>query len=148
VEFRSAERGRKAGKGSVDLRTFAIVAAGCTCIVTNACAGTAPPSRTRPPVSSPLPEIKKDCATCHLPTGTAKAGELKKKLSALCLDCHPDRKAPADHKVDFVPPGDIKGLPLTDGMITCSTCHDPHKNPHGNLLRMKATDLCLTCHPV
>jgi len=33
-------------------------------------------------------------------------------------------------------------------MITCLTCHDPHKNPYGNLLRMKETDLCLLCHPV
>jgi len=116
--------------------------------MTNACAGNTPRDRARPPVSYTLPAIKKDCVTCHLPTGTAKAGELKKKLSVLCLDCHQDRKAPADHKVDFVPRREIRGLPLTDGMITCFTCHDPHKNPHGNLLRMKETDLCLPCHPV
>ncbi len=85
---------------------------------------------------------------CHLPTGTTKVGELKKKLSALCLDCHRDRKAPAEHKVDIVPAMEVKGLPLSDGMITCVTCHDPHRNPHGSLLRMKATDLCLVCHPV
>jgi predicted CXXCH cytochrome family protein len=132
----------------VDLRTFAIIAAGCTCIAANACAGTVRDTNVRPPVSYTLPEIKKDCATCHLPTGTAKAGELKKKLSALCLDCHLDRKAPAEHKVDIVPAMVVKGLPLTDGMITCFTCHDPHKNPHGNLLRMKAAELCLVCHPV
>ena len=132
----------------MDLRTFAIIAAACICIVSNAGAGTAPASRARPSAGYALPEIKKDCATCHLQSGTSKAGELRKKPSALCLDCHQDRKAPADHRVDFVPAREIKGLPLTDGMITCVTCHDPHENAHGNLLRMKEADLCLLCHPV
>lgn len=116
--------------------------------MTTACAGNITKTPARPQVSYTLPEIKKDCATCHLPTGTAKAGELKKKLSSLCLDCHQDRKAPAEHTVDFVPAREVKGLPLTNGMITCFTCHNPHKNLHGNLLRMKATDLCFVCHPV
>jgi predicted CXXCH cytochrome family protein len=132
----------------MDLRTCTIILAGCTCIVTTAGAGNITKTPARPPVSYTLPEIKKDCATCHLPAGTAAVGELKKKLSALCLDCHGDRKPPAEHKVDIVPAREVKGLPLTDGMITCFTCHDPHKNSHGSLLRMKATDLCLRCHPV
>jgi len=102
----------------------------------------------RPPVIHPLPSSKADCSTCHLVTGTRRGGELKKKLSALCLDCHPDRTAPAEHKVDTVPAGEVKGLPLTNGMITCFTCHDPHRNPYGGLLRMNRADLCLACHPV
>jgi len=116
--------------------------------VATACAGTPPPKTGRPQVSYALPEIKKDCTTCHLPGSAAKVGKLKKKLSALCLDCHSDRKAPAEHRVDIVPAMKVTGLPLTDGMITCFTCHDPHKNAHGSLLRMKATDLCLQCHPL
>lgn len=145
-EFRSVGLGQKAERGCVDLRTVAIIAAGCTCIATNACAGPVN-KRTDPPrVSYTLPEIKKDCGSCHRP-GTAKAGELKKSLSALCLDCHSGRKPPAEHKVDIIPSMAVKGLPLTDGRITCVTCHDPHQNMHGNLLRMKTTDLCLVCHP-
>ena len=112
------------------------------------CAGTAPKTTARLPVSYALPEIKKDCYICHLPAGSHKAAELKKKLSSLCLDCHRDRTAPAEHQVDIVPTMEVRGLPLTDGMITCFTCHDPHRNPHGSLLRMKATDLCLVCHPL
>jgi len=131
----------------VDNRTFAIIAAGFACIAATACAGTTRTTTVRPPVSYALPEIKKDCATCHLPAGTAKVGELKKKLSALCLDCHSDRKAPAEHKVDIVPAREVRGLPLTDGMITCVTCHDPHANAYGSMLRIKAGDLCLACHP-
>ena len=119
--FKSSRPGREAERGCVDLRAFAIIAAGFTCIVATACAGTVRKTTVRPPVSYTLPEIKKDCAMCHLPTGTTKVGELKKKLSALCLDCHRDRKAPAEHKVDIVPAMEVKGLPLSDGMITCVT---------------------------
>ncbi len=104
--------------------------------------------RNRPSVSYPMPSIKQDCSICHVAAGSHKASELKKKLSALCLDCHSNRKAPAEHLVDIVPSMAVKGLPLTDGMITCFTCHDPHRNPYGSLLRMKETDLCLVCHPV
>jgi predicted CXXCH cytochrome family protein len=100
------------------------------------------------PESYPMPEIKKDCTTCHLDAVPQTGGELKKGLSALCLDCHPDRKAPAEHKVDMVPPMKVKGLPLTDGKMTCATCHDPHRNLHGKLLRMNPRDLCIVCHPL
>jgi len=105
----------KAERGRVDLRTFAIIAACCICFMTNACAGNIPRDRARPPVSFTLPAIKKDCVTYHLSTGTAKAGELKKKLSVLSLDCHQDRKAPTDHKVDFDPPGEIRGFSSPTG---------------------------------
>jgi predicted CXXCH cytochrome family protein len=53
---------------------------------------------------------------------------------------------PAEHKVNVVPSMRVKGLPLSDGKITCVTCHDPHKNRYGKLLRVKAKELCLTCH--
>ena len=130
------------------LRTFALIAAGCTCIAAAVVAGPSSPTTARPRVSYTLPEIKKDCVMCHLPGGTAQVGGLKKRLSDLCLDCHSDRMAPVEHRIDIVPTLKVPGLPLTDGRITCFTCHDPHNNPYGNLLRMKATDLCLRCHPV
>jgi predicted CXXCH cytochrome family protein len=96
------------------------------------------------PVEHRLPESKKNCSLCHTDAGPS----LRKKPSELCLDCHQERKPPAEHKVDIVPPMDPGGLPLTDGRITCTTCHDPHRNPFGSLLRRKPTDLCLSCHPV
>jgi len=100
------------------------------------------------PASYTLPEIKKDCSICHTPEGALKGGELKKALSLLCLDCHQDRKAPVEHKVDIVPSMDVKGLPLFEGKIACATCHDPHRNINGRLLRMPAKKLCIVCHPV
>jgi len=125
-----------------------IVTVNTVCIVmfSTGCAETSRQSTGKPLASYPLPQIKKDCDTCHLPAGTHKPGELKKPLSGLCLDCHRDRKAPAEHKVDIVPTMEVKGLPLFDGKIACPTCHDPHTNAHGSMLRMPATDLCRVCH--
>jgi predicted CXXCH cytochrome family protein len=108
-------------------------------------AGTTLPGAGQP-ASYPLPEIKKDCSICHTQEG-GKGGELNKALSQLCLDCHQDRKAPAEHKVDIVPSMDVKGLPLFNGKITCATCHDPHRNIHGRLLRLPGRKLCFVCHP-
>jgi predicted CXXCH cytochrome family protein len=124
----------------------AFVAAACSCALAAAYAGTTRPG-AGPPVSSPLPEIKKDCSLCHTPEGALKGGELKNALPQLCLDCHQDRTSPSEHKVDIIPSMDVKDLPLFDGKITCVTCHDPHGNINGRLLRMPAKKLCLVCHP-
>jgi len=97
--------------------------------------------------SYPLPDVKKVCATCHADAGAKGAAPLKKGLSELCLDCHKDRVAPAEHKVDIVPSMPVQDLPLSGGKMTCFTCHDPHRNPYGGLLRKPETELCLTCHP-
>ena len=95
-----------------------------------------------------IPEIKKNCATCHgSHDTTALEPLLVKPLSTLCLDCHPDRKAPKEHVVDVTPKTKVQGLPLKDGKMTCVTCHDPHKNDYGKMLRIKQKDLCLRCHP-
>lgn len=93
-----------------------------------------------------LPAIKKDCGLCH-PTHDGKVTTLlKKPVSELCLDCHPGRKGNGEHVVDVVPAVNPAGLPLHDGKITCATCHDPHSNQYGSLLRMPREKLCRACH--
>ena len=39
-------------------------------------------------------------------------------------------------------------LPLENGKVECSTCHDPHSSTYGNFLRMSnsGSALCITCH--
>lgn len=96
----------------------------------------------------PLPEIKKDCSSCHALDEKGTPRSLKLPLSGLCIGCHQDRAAPSDHVVDVVPSREVNGLPLSEGKMTCATCHDPHANRFGALLRMKQADLCLHCHPV
>ncbi len=92
--------------------------------------------------------INKDCALCHLP-GEMKSwtASLIKPVSDLCIECHPDKEGPNRHAVDIVPPMKVERLPLTEGKLTCTTCHDPHANPYGWMLRLPSPDLCLVCHP-
>lgn len=96
--------------------------------------------------SSEIPEIKKQCDLCHRSHAMGGAILLNKPLSDLCLDCHPDRKAPGDHIVDVVPSMDVGGLPLLEGKMTCVTCHDPHEDPFGRMLRADPDKLCRYCH--
>jgi predicted CXXCH cytochrome family protein len=126
----------------VRLRKIAIISA--CCLLAALCTGTAAPQE-RP--AYPLPASKQDCSLCHTGAAGKGPGALRKGLSALCLDCHPDRVAPAEHKVDIVPPMAVKALPLFEGAMTCVTCHDPHANPYGTLLRKPEAELCLSCHP-
>ena len=123
-----------------------LVAALCGLMVTVSCAGAA--HSRKGPSSFPLPASKKDCATCHQMEGSKPALALRKSMPDLCLECHTDRVAPAEHRIDIAPPAISKDLPLINGKLSCITCHDPHKNTYGALLRMKRTELCLTCHPV
>lgn len=98
------------------------------------------------PAGSEIPLIKRDCSICH---GSHMGGTLvllKKPLSELCLDCHPDRESPSEHVVDVVPSMEVIGLPLNGGMISCVTCHDPHNDSFGSLLRARPDELCEMCH--
>ncbi len=94
-----------------------------------------------------LLSIKQDCALCHAShqkdQGTLL---LKKPLAALCLDCHPERMSPTEHKIGIVPSMSTGTLPLADNKLTCITCHDPHSNRYGRMLRVPAKNLCQTCH--
>jgi predicted CXXCH cytochrome family protein len=132
----------------MDIRTIAVLTSACSLLFSTGHADTALPATSQPTASYQLPKIKNDCGICHLSTGASVTGELKKKLSDLCLDCHSNRTYPLEHKVDIVPKMDVQGLPLADGKVTCVTCHDPHANLHGKMLRMRSKDLCLVCHPM
>ncbi len=94
-----------------------------------------------------IPDIKKDCSLCHLAQPVTKeTPSLKKSVAELCIECHPDRKAPSEHRVDIVPSMKVRKLPLTNAAMTCVTCHDPHANAYGKMLRVPAKSLCMQCH--
>ena len=116
----------------------------CSCLLIAGCAG-AVRSNERPDL--PLPPSKQDCTICHINPAPGNPGTLKQGPSALCFACHADRKAPAEHQVDIIPPMAVRGLPLFEGRMTCVTCHDPHVNRFGSLLRKPEPELCLSCHP-
>jgi predicted CXXCH cytochrome family protein len=133
----------------MDIKTIAVVNTACLLLLfTAGCAETTHRPTGKPATVHPLPQIKKDCTICHQPAGAHSVGNLKKPLSDLCLECHRDRRSPNEHKVDIPARTEVKGLPLFDGKITCLTCHDPHANTYGSMLRMTAGDLCMVCHPL
>ncbi len=74
------------------------------------------------------------CSACHNPPGSATA--MVKPGNALCLSCHPERKA--DLEKPYVHP------PFKDG--DCTTCHDPHASPTRYRLTQPLNDLCIMCH--
>lgn len=95
-----------------------------------------------------FPAEKHECGYCHVAFDKTAKASLKSPLAELCVQCHPDRKSPNEHKVDIVPSMKVLELPLSkDGKITCTTCHDPHeKSGHARLLRVEPSELCFRCH--
>lgn len=93
------------------------------------------------------PAIKKDCRICHKLNEAGTRVILKAPITDLCVDCHPNRVAPAEHVVDVKPSMKVKGLPLYNGKMTCVTCHEPHGlTGKPKMLRSMKSDICLYCH--
>ncbi|MEW6569662.1 MAG: cytochrome c3 family protein [Nitrospirota bacterium] len=91
---------------------------------------------------------KHQCEYCHIPHGMSSELLLKSPPSKLCLECHPDRIGPNEHKTGIIPSMPVRDLPLSsDGKIICITCHDPHsKGDYPKFLRTEPTELCVKCH--
>ena len=106
-----------------------------------------PPAAPLPPLSEEMPAIKKDCSNCHTSVLPQSAATLRKAVPALCLDCHAGRIGGGEHRIGVSPKQPETALPLQQGAVSCTTCHDMHQNTNGNLLRMPQPELCLTCHP-
>ena len=115
-------------------------------IILQGCAGTRSTGYDPAASKGTMPEIKRNCSTCHVAHSFGGMLALKEPVTQLCIGCHPDRKGSAEHKVDVIPSMPILGLPLTEGKVTCVTCHDPHSNIHGKMLRLSPDKLCLECH--
>ena len=82
------------------------------------------------------------CTSCHiLDTDPA----LLQPLPDLCINCHANRVGVGEHVID-VPPtaSQAPELPLLNGLVSCTTCHDYHATTPGQL--RLASGLCLACH--
>lgn len=118
-------------------------------LFTQGCAGVHAPAVPKTEAFT-LPEIKQDCTICHGSHLKDKGMPLlKKPLAELCIECHSERMGPpTEHKVGTIPSMNTGTLPLADNKLACITCHDPHSNRYGRMLRVPAQDLCQSCHRI
>ena len=120
------------------------------------------------------------CSACHLQHAMARDLSGKKDISTqLCFTCHSQGKvaeksqlkgyqhplqvrAPNTGNAILLPLFNAEGVRQTDGVITCTTCHDPHRwDPNSadgeirqavkgdranSFLRKTAPQLCGDCH--
>ena len=87
------------------------------------------------------------CTLCHIQAVPATgAADIVSPLPQLCIRCHPDRVGNTEHVIDVpVTAAMTAPLPLLNGKVTCTTCHDPHsKSPA--LVRYDKDSLCVACH--
>ncbi len=91
------------------------------------------------------------CDTCHASTGGAIGEAPTARVTeqeAICANCHEGARE-ASHPVGFAPTRPLPAtLPLAaNGTMTCSTCHDLHKDqPRSLRPALAGRNTCLSCH--
>lgn len=95
----------------------------------------------------PLANAHDKCTLCHAHVSpVAGSADLITTLPALCINCHPDRVGKSEHRIGIKPTSSMTAsLPLLNGLITCTTCHDPH-GESAALIRFNNERLCSVCH--
>lgn len=81
------------------------------------------------------------CTTCHtVHSAVSETGQLKKKTQIeLCASCHRDKASKVDRSGH---------MPVKEGKMECSTCHNIHGSTNVKLLRKgdSVADSCVSCH--
>jgi DmsE family decaheme c-type cytochrome len=80
------------------------------------------------------------CVDCHEahPQGSVEKALLKQPEMKLCTSCHLQKKA------QLLRPGH---MPLREGKMECTTCHNPHGTPNERLLLQTSVNQnCYSCH--
>ncbi len=77
------------------------------------------------------------CDACHSPHNQ-KGKFLKAEQSTLCFECHKDIRSQSSR---------ISRHPLKEGLIQCSSCHDPHGTFGDKQIKADTVnELCYKCH--
>ncbi len=81
------------------------------------------------------------CTTCHsVHNPVSEKGQLKKETQIqLCATCHRDKASKVDRSGH---------MPVREGKMQCSTCHNIHGSTNEKLLRKgdSVTESCVSCH--
>lgn len=81
------------------------------------------------------------CTTCHS-VHNFKSEKFQLKgatVEQVCATCHRDKVAKLSR---------TEHMPVTEGKMTCTSCHDPHGSSNVKLLRVgnNVSELCTSCH--
>lgn len=80
------------------------------------------------------------CSDCHNPMARFSADGLLRKASVTetCYACHQEQRA------EFMK---RSHMPLPEGKLTCTDCHNPHGSPARAMIKADSVNhLCYTCH--
>jgi len=83
---------------------------------------------------------KLSCSDCHNPMAKFSANGLLRKpsITETCQSCHQQQRAEFRKK---------SHMPVPEGKMTCTDCHNPHGTSFKRLLKTDTlNDLCYTCH--
>jgi DmsE family decaheme c-type cytochrome len=81
------------------------------------------------------------CTSCHsVHAAKSEAGQLKSKtISETCVQCHQQQSNKVRRSAH---------MPVVEGKMECTTCHNPHGSQNVKMLREgnSVTESCATCH--
>jgi len=80
------------------------------------------------------------CTDCHtdMHTNTDRGNLKRTTVAATCGNCHTDKKAQIAR---------FSHMPVGEGKIECSSCHNPHGSPNEKMLiASSANETCFSCH--
>ncbi len=90
---------------------------------------------------SPHDSRNLSCLTCHsVHTPKSETAQLKRaRLVEVCAQCHRDKAAKLQRTAH---------MPVREGKLECSSCHNQHGSPNVRLLRTGTTvnEFCTSCH--
>jgi predicted CXXCH cytochrome family protein len=97
-----------------------------------------------------------ECYNCHY-YSSSDPQRLKASITTLCEPCHSIIMRGSTHPFDIMPHTAVipPDLPLSNGKVTCNTCHDIHSEPtivfgiESHFLRRQVSDVkdfCVACH--
>jgi DmsE family decaheme c-type cytochrome len=80
------------------------------------------------------------CTDCHamMHNGSERANLARETVLETCGRCHPQRKAQQER---------YSHMPIGQGKMECTSCHNPHGSPNEKLLiATSVNETCYTCH--
>lgn len=92
-----------------------------------------------------------ECSICHIDE-KRQPMSIKTNITSACDTCHTRLKEILSHPTDIYPSLTIpKDMPLTEGRLTCITCHNVHQREGKRYFlrrEVKGPFFCSSCHKV